>query len=173
MNRLRDTAGVSTATTQVRRTLRRGDAREIGELHRRVYVPEYGLNDTFVDAVAAGVERAAASGWPERGGGLWIVAQDGVVRGSLGLTLAGGGLGHVRWFALEPELRGRGLGRQLIGELLDLAREQGLRRLELGTFSALTTAARIYRGAGFRVTGEHERTDWGPPLMFQYYALDL
>ena len=95
------------------------------------------------------------------------------VRGSLGLTDAGGGLGHVRWFALEPALRGRGLGRQLIGELLDLAREQDMRRLELGTFSALSTAARIYRGVGFRVTEEYERTDWGPPITFQHYALDL
>ncbi len=153
--------------------MRPGDAAAIGELHRRVYVPEYGLNDMFVAAVTAGVERAVAARWPERGGGVWLVEQDGVVRGSLGLTDAGEGLGHVRWFALEPELRGLGLGRQLIGELLDLAREQGLRRLELGTFSALTTAARIYRGFGFRLTAEHQRTDWGAPLTFQYYALDL
>ena len=48
-----------------------------------------------------------------------------------------------------------------------------MRRLELGTFSALSTAARIYRGAGFRVTDEYERTDWGPPITFQHYALDL
>ncbi len=166
-------ARVSTATTHVQRTLRPDAALEIGELHRRVYVPEYGLNDTFVDAVTAGVERAVTTGWPERGGGVWIVEQDGAVRGSLGLTDAGGGLGHVRWFALEPALRGRGLGRQLIGELLDLAREQDMRRLELGTFSALSTAARIYRGVGFRVTEEYERTDWGPPITFQHYALDL
>lgn len=184
MNVVRNTARVSTATTQgqvkVRRTARPGDAAEIGELHRRVYVPEYGLNETFVQSVASGVERAAGDGWPQAGGGIWIVEHDGAVRGSLGLTPAGLGhtkpgerLGYVRWFALEPDLRGRGLGRQLIAELLDLAREQGLRRLELGTFSALTTAARIYRGVGFRVTGEHERSDWGPPLTFQYYALDL
>ena len=164
---------METATTQVRRTVRPGDAAAIGELHRRVYVPEYGLNDTFVDAVTAGAERAVAAGWPATGGGAWLVDVDGVVRGSLGLTDAGDGLGHVRWFALEPELRGRGLGRRLLDELLDVAHEQGMRRLELGTFSALTTAGRMYREAGFRVTSEHERTDWGPPVTFQFYELDL
>ena len=48
-----------------------------------------------------------------------------------------------------------------------------MRRLELGTFSALTTAGRMYRRVGFRVTSEHEWTDWGPPVTFQHYALDL
>ncbi len=168
---------MSTATTtkqlQVRRALQPGDPGAIGELHRRLYVPEFGLNDAFVDAVRAGVEAATAVGWPQSGGGVWLVEQDGLVRGSLGLTDEGGGLGKVRWFALESALRGRGLGRQLLGELLDLAREVGMRRLELGTFSALTTAGRMYRRAGFGVTSEQNWTDWGPPVTFQHYALDL
>ena len=61
MNRCRDTDRMSTATTrdqvEIHRTLRPGDAAAIGELHRRVYVPEYGLNETFVTSVSAGVER--------------------------------------------------------------------------------------------------------------------
>ena len=177
MNRLRDTDPVSTATTtdqlQVRRTLRPGDPAAIGELHRRLYMPEFGLNDAFVDAVRAGVEVAAAAGWPHSGGGVWLVEQDGLVRGSLGLTDEGDGLGNVRWFALESALRGRGRGRRLLDELLELARASGMRRLELGTFSALTTAGRMYRQAGFRVSSEQDRTDWGPPVTFQHYALDL
>ena len=56
---------------------------------------------------------------------------------------------------------------------LSLARRSEMRRLELGTFSALTTAGRMYRRAGFRVTSEQEWTDWGPPVTFQHYALDL
>jgi GNAT superfamily N-acetyltransferase len=168
---------MSTATTtrqlHVRRTLSPDDPGAIAELHRRLYVPEYGLNDAFVDAVRAGVETAAAAGWPGTGGGVWLVEHDGVVRGSLGLTDHGDGLGKVRWFALESMLRGRGLGRQLLSELLDLARGSGMRRLELGTFSALTTAGRIYRQAGFRVTSEDEWTDWGPPVTFQHYVLDI
>ena len=48
-----------------------------------------------------------------------------------------------------------------------------MRRLELGTFSALTTAGRMYRRAGFRVTSEGDWTDWGLPVTFQHHALDL
>ncbi len=166
-------AATTTDQLQVRRTLQPGDPGAIAELHRRLYVPEYGLGGAFVDSVRAGVEAAAAAGWPRTGGGVWLVEQDGVVRGSLGLTSDGDGLGKVRWFALESSLRGRGLGRSLLDELLALARTSGMRRLELGTFSALTIAGGMYRRAGFRVTSEQEWTDWGPPVTFQHYALDL
>jgi GNAT superfamily N-acetyltransferase len=74
---------------------------------------------------------------------------------------------------LEPALRGQGLGGRLIAELLAEARTQAMQRLELVTFSALTTAARIYRGAGFEVIASRDRDDWGPTITFQHYALEL
>jgi len=53
------------------------------------------------------------------------------------------------------------------------ARVQGFSRLALETFSAPSAAARIYREAGFEVTWERERTDWGPPVTYQHYRLEL
>jgi ribosomal protein S18 acetylase RimI-like enzyme len=157
----------------IRRTLRVGDAQAIAELHRRIYEPEYGLNDRFTASVEKGVEAAAATGWPRRSGGLWLVERDGPLLGALALTDEGNGLGRVRWFALDRTLRGQGLGRSLIAELLDEAREAGLSRLQLETISVLTVAARIYRDAGFRVVWERRRLDWGPPVTMQGYELEL
>jgi GNAT superfamily N-acetyltransferase len=74
---------------------------------------------------------------------------------------------------LEEALRGRGLGRQLVDELIASARAEGFRRLELETFSALSTAARIYLSAGFALQWERPRSDWGPPIVYQHYALEL
>jgi GNAT superfamily N-acetyltransferase len=157
----------------IRRTLSDGDARGIAELHRRVYMPEYGMNDEFVARVAAGVDAAVGAGWPEAGGGVWLIDRGGELSGCLALTDEGDGLGRLRWFVLEAELRGRGLGRSLVEELLATARAQGFARLELETFSALTSAARIYRDAGFQLSWEQERFDWGPPILYQHYALEL
>jgi GNAT superfamily N-acetyltransferase len=123
--------------------------------------------------VAAGVLDAVAAGWPQAGGGAWLVDQEERLSGSLGLTDEGGGLGRVRWFVLAPELRGQGLGRALVADLLRCAREHGMRRLELETFRALTAAARIYRDVGFEVISARERTDWGPPITYQHYRLEL
>jgi GNAT superfamily N-acetyltransferase len=163
----------ATAPTSVRRTLQEGDARAIADLHRRVYAPEYGMNDEFVARVAAGVDAAVAAGWPDAGGAVWLVDHGSELAGCLALTHERERVGRLRWFVLSSELRGRGLGRSLVEELLTTAVEQGVTRLELETFSALTTAARIYRAAGFQLTWEQERFDWGPPILYQHYGLDL
>jgi GNAT superfamily N-acetyltransferase len=169
----------------IRRELRAGDPEAIAELHRRLYQPEFGMNDEFVAGVAAGISEAVARGWPTSGGAVWLVERAGELAGSLALTVepatragegaeaTGAGRGRVRWFVLDRSLRGRGLGRGLLAELLALARAAGLAELELETFSALAVAARIYRGAGFRVVSEREREDWGRPITYQRYELQL
>jgi ribosomal protein S18 acetylase RimI-like enzyme len=162
-----------TGDTEIRRTLRDGDTRAISDLHRRVYASEYGLNEAFVDSVQQGLDAAVARGWPAQDGAVWLPERGATLLGALGLTDEGDGLGRVRWFVLDPELRGRGLGRLLVAQLLDEARAAGLRQLELATFSRLTAAARIYRDAGFRVTWEREQEDWGPAVTFQGYVLEL
>jgi GNAT superfamily N-acetyltransferase len=175
MNLVGDTQAVTATAhnTEIRRSLGEGDARGIADLHRRVYAPEYGMNDEFVSRVAAGVLDAVAAGWPQSGGGVWLVDHEDQLAGSLALTDEGGGLGRVRWFVLAPQLRGQGLGRTLVADLLRSARAQAMTRLELETFSALKAAARIYREVGFGVVSSCERTDWGPPITYQHYRLEL
>jgi GNAT superfamily N-acetyltransferase len=138
-----------------------------------VYAGEYGLNEAFVESVQRGLDAAVARGWPQQSGAVWLPERGATLLGALGLTDEGDGLGRVRWFVLDPELRGRGLGRLLVEQLLDEARAAGLRRLELATFSRLTAAARIYRDAGFRVVSERDRDDLGPVVTFQEYSLEL
>jgi len=164
---------VTSPPVSIRRTLSDGDTDAIVALHDRVYRAEYARNDAFVAAVAAALERARAAGWPDRRGAVRIVELDGAVAGSIGLTDEGGGVGYIRWVVLAPELRGRGLMRTLVAELIAEARAAGIARLELDTFSDLTAAARIYREAGFEVVSDRERDDWGPTITYQHYELPL
>src|ERR1700726_1423711 len=155
----------------IRRTLYPGDVEAIVDLHDRVYGAEYATNQAFADGVAATLKQARERGWPEQGGGVWLVQRDRALCGSLGLTRESAELARVRWFVFEPALRGRGLGAQLIGELVELARAQGMLELELETFSELDRAARIYRAHGFSVVSERGRDDWraGRPMTYQRY----
>ena len=150
---------------------RDGDA--IVALHDRVYCTEYGFDARFAASLAWSIEAARARGWPATSGGVWLVDRRAQLEGSLALTTEGDGLGRVRWFVLAPAVRGRGLGRRLLAELLSQARARGLAQLELETFSALTVAARIDRQAGFSLQWERETDEWGPPILFQGYALQL
>ena len=108
------------------------------------------MNEEFIAGVARNVDVAVAGGWPREHGAVWLI--DGQRADELGGLLAlvreRPGLGRVRWFVLRPELRGQGIGRQMLCELVEEARVQGMRRLELETFSALTTAGHLYRSVG-------------------------
>src|SRR5262249_31667733 len=104
----------------INRDLGPDGAQAIVDLHRRVYTAEFARNEAFVAAVAKTVEDAVADGWPDHGGAVWLVRRlDGRVEGSLGLTRESESVGQLRWFVFTSELRGRGLGRQLLAELLD------------------------------------------------------
>lgn len=157
----------------IRRDLRPGDLGAISALHGRVYAAEHGFDATFEADVAAWMADHVRRGFPRAREGLWVVEDDGRVAGSLALTDEGDGLGRVRWFLLEPAARGRGLGRRMLDELLDHARASGYARVELGTFSALTTAAAAYRRAGFRRVRGDRRRMWGRTIVLEHYELEL
>jgi GNAT superfamily N-acetyltransferase len=157
----------------IRRELAPGDAEAIVELHRRIYSSEYGHNERSQEDVTRAMERALERGWPEHAGRVWLVQSDRGLSGALALTLEDDGVGAVHWFMLLAELRGHGLGRSLFAELIAAARTSGLERLELETFSLLTTAARIYRDAGFRLVRHWDSDRWGPLLTIQRYELRL
>ena len=157
---------------ELRRELRDGDAEAIVELHERVYRPEYGMDERFVDGVRGAVERAVERGWPA-GGGAWLVDGPDGLEGCVALTDEGGRLGRLRWVVLAPEARGAGLGKRMITGAVAEARRLGFERLELDTFGALTTAAAIYRSLGFRLVSAEETEMWGPRIAYQRYVLDL
>jgi GNAT superfamily N-acetyltransferase len=80
---------------------------------------------------------------------------------------------QLRWFLVEPEMRGRGLGRLLLAEALAFSRRAGYDRAVLWTVSQLVAAAHLYREAGFQKVQEVPGTRWGAEVVEQQYALEL
>lgn len=159
---------------EIRRELRPGDLGTIVREHGRVYSREHGLDRSFEAMVGAAVAQAAERGWPGEREGVWIVEHDGAFAGCLALTDEGDGLAFLRFVLLDSSLRGRGLGRRLIGEAVATAEEHGFNRLGLETFSELRTAAHLYRSYGFEVVWEDRRPRWGrEEITYQRYALGL
>jgi GNAT superfamily N-acetyltransferase len=158
----------------IRRELRPGDLGAILEQHGRQYSREYGVDSNFEAHVAAGLANAALRGFPQPGEAIWIVEHDGAHSGSLALTDEGDGEAWARWFLLDPAVRGHGLGRRLVDELVATAKEGAYERVVLETFSDLRAAAHLYRSHGFRVTDAETRPRWGrAELTYQRYELAL
>ncbi len=66
-----------------------------------------------------------------------IAELDGRHAGSVALTDEGDGWATLRFFLLDPELRGQGLGRRWVAELIAAAEEHGYEGVRLETFSEL------------------------------------
>jgi RimJ/RimL family protein N-acetyltransferase len=162
------------AEVEIRRELRAGDLGAIVSQHGLLYSREYGLDRSFEAFVAAPISRAGMRGWPAEREAVWIVERDGVFAGSVGLTDEGDGVVMLRWFLLDPGLRGGGLGRRLVGEALEHAERFGFRLLRLETFSELRAAARLYRAYGLEVVSSDTRPRWGrDEITYQRYELAL
>jgi ribosomal protein S18 acetylase RimI-like enzyme len=160
------------AAPVIRRELRPGDLGAIIAHHGAVYSREYGLDATFEAHVGASVVAAGERGWPGTREGLWIVELEGAHAGSLALTDEGSGEAALRWFVLEPALRGQGLGRRLVGEAVEQAERIGYSSIGLETFSELTAAAHLYRSHGFELAWTKPAARWGrDEISYQRYEL--
>jgi ribosomal protein S18 acetylase RimI-like enzyme len=158
----------------IRRELRAGDLGMIVAHHGHVYGEEYVVDSTFEGYVAAAVARAAVRGFPSRREAIRLVELDGEHAGSLALTDEGNGEAAIRWFVLSPEVRGHGLGRRLLGEILATASEVGYSRVCLETFSELEAAAHLYRDHGFELVSADAAPRWGRErITYQRYELEL
>jgi GNAT superfamily N-acetyltransferase len=65
----------------------------------------------------------------------------------------------IRAFAVAAAAQGQGVGRELLGAVIELSCVTGLRRLRLCTLPPMKAAQRVYEAAGFTRTPD---MDWEP-----------
>jgi putative acetyltransferase len=143
---------MATATLQLR-PIRPADNAAVAAIIRAV-MPEFGacgpgfaINDAEVDCMFEAYSRP---------GSRYFVIDDG------SRVLGGGGIAplpdlgpgepptcELRKMYYLPEVRGRGLGRQMIAACLAAARELGYRRCYLETLTGMDTAQHLYQSFGF------------------------
>jgi GNAT superfamily N-acetyltransferase len=92
--------------------------------------------------------------------GVWVAIDKGRVIGSVAIRLLDDGKSaELKRMYLQPEQRGRGLGRTLLNNAVQWARDHGCQAVVLDTSTAMTGAQRFYESAGFSRTGT--RTEAG------------
>lgn len=164
-------------TPQTRlRSHRPGDVGWI--LHRQavVYTEEFGYLPVF--------ERYVAESLPpflqdhdEARDRLWMAeADDGRILGFIAVHHVDErpGWAKLRWYLVEREARGQGLGRNLMDTALDFCREAGYEGVFLWTVDDLQAARRVYEATGFRLeTQDDAPCPWAPWGHEQRWGLPL
>jgi len=158
----------------IRHELRPGDLGAVTAMQGSEYGEQYGMDITFEADVARGMGafgRAVAED-PEAGR-MWIAEDGAHMVGSIAVTRETETLARLRWFLVRRSARGTGVGRRLLDEAMAYIRERAFERVELETFSELTTAARMYLDLGFEVVDATPRLHWGREIELRHYELKL
>jgi GNAT superfamily N-acetyltransferase len=79
-------------------------------------------------------------------------------------------IAHLRWFIVAEEIRGSGVGRELLNAALRFSDELGFPQIQLWTFRGLDAARHLYEAAGFQLAGESLGRQWGAEVMEQRFV---
>jgi len=77
---------------------------------------------------------------------------------------------HLRWFIVDADCRGAGIGKALIAAALHFADGLGFEETELWTFAGLDAARHLYERSGFRLREESIGRRWGVPVREQGFV---
>ena len=83
-------------------------------------------------------------------GRLLAAVVEGELAGCVALKQVDITTGELKRLYVRPAFRGRDLGSLLVGRLVEEARIIGYQRIDLDSYHTMTSAHRIYQGAGFR-----------------------
>lgn len=157
--------------TILRTDIQPGDIGSVTALHGIVYAKEYGFDPTFEAYVAGPLAEFVLRGSPRER--IWLAERDGRLVGCVAVVAESPDVAQLRWFLVAPGARGAGLGRRLLDEALAFSRAEGYGRMILWTVSALETAGRLYRSAGFERVEAVPGRRWGVDVVEERYEMTL
>lgn len=106
---------------------------------------------------------------------VWSVTDGNRIVGTVAIDgeSIGNGVAHLRWFILADGLRGKGIGRRLIGEAIAFCDQFGFKEVHLWTLAGLDVARHLYEAFGFEIEEESLGETWGPKAIEQKFVRRL
>lgn len=131
-------------------------------MHARYYARALGMGAVFERKVTEGLAEFLPR-LMDAQNRLWLVIADSRIVGSLAIDWQGlgDGLAHLRWFILDEECRGLGIGSSLLPRAIDFVDGASHDRTVLWTFRGLNAARHLYEREGFCMTQEYAGEQWG------------
>ena len=149
-----------------------GDMGWIIQRHAQIYRREHGFDATF-EAFCARIAAEFIENFDAATERCWIAEVDEQRAGSALVVNAGAGCAQIRLVLVEPQARGRGLGRRLIRECVRFAARKKYLRIGLWTNDNLHAARHIYASEGFELIGSEAHHSFGHDLVGENWQRPL
>jgi ribosomal protein S18 acetylase RimI-like enzyme len=154
----------------IRTELKPGDLGYVIYSHGKLYSEEYGYGVEFEMYVAEGITEFYKNYDPAKDC-VWVCEHNSTMVGFLLLVHRENNKAQLRYFFLEKQYRGIGLGNKLMLLYIDFLKQKKYRNAYLWTTNEQTAAAALYSKFGFQLTEEKDSTAFGKPLSEQRYEL--
>lgn len=80
---------------------------------------------------------------------------------------------EIRMLSVDPDIRGKGIGRALVVHCLELAKATGSEQIGLHTASFMTKASALYESMGFQRVPERDLEPMNDGIIVKGYQLNL
>lgn len=160
---------VSLEDINIRHSYQISDTNKVLVLHAKIYSDEYGYGENFTEYVFEGLIDFARAYDPSVDR-VWACEHNGNMVGFL-LGMHRGDENQLRYFVIDKEYRGIGLGKKLMSDYVSWAEGMGYQSSYLWTTSELEAAASLYKRFGFALTEEEESERFGKRVTEQKYEL--
>lgn len=155
---------------RIRTNLKSGDLGYVMYRHGKLYSQEYNYGISFETYVGAGLYEFYSNYDPAKDS-VWICEHDDNIVGFVLLMHRENNAAQLRYFYLEPECRGIGLGKKLMSLYMEFLKAKEYRSCYLWTTHEQHAAASLYMKYGFKLTDEKKSTTFGKPVKEQRYEL--
>jgi GNAT superfamily N-acetyltransferase len=156
-------------------TIRTYEAKDIYYIinrHRELYDGEYGFGSEFSDYVEKYVLKFDEHHDKDKEN-IWIAEAEGKPMGMIAIVRADDTTAQLRWFLIEPHMRGMGLGFKLMKTAIDFCKEKNYKHVFLWTVSILEAARSLYKRFGFELIESKVNDTWGDHLMEERWDLEM
>ena len=139
------------------RPAKMGEASYVSYFNMEIYRKQYQFNPCFeiyaLDAMAWMMHN------PE-GSCLYVACIDDKIVGSIQILKQDEATAQLRWFAVDANYRGCGIGSKLMDNAKAYCIKHGYNHVYLGTIDFLQEARKLYAKYGFELTETWENKDW-------------
>ena len=146
----------------------------ITELHADYYKRHWDFDLFFESKVATELSEFLNRFNPGHDG-FWLAMVDDKIVGAVaidGKEVKTSGA-RLRWFIVEPEYQGRGVGQRLLQEAIAFCRRDDIPRVYLHSFAGLDAARHVYEKFNFMLREERQEKTWGRVVTEQTFELPL